>query len=392
MERRSGFLNVFLQIVSYVLVAAVASSVTVFFAIREQNAGMSKLEQLEALIEERFIGEADGQLMEDAAAWAMVNSLGDPWSYYISADDYAEHMEQMNNAYVGIGVTIQQTEDGSGFEVLQLEAGGAAKDAGILPGDIIAEVEGQAASELGVDGAKELIRGEEGTAVSIGVLRQGQRLTFSVMRQTIQIPVAESQMLAQNIGYIKINNFDDRCADETLAAVNSLVQQGAQSLIFDVRNNPGGYKHELVEVLDYLLPEGKLFWSVDYTGREEIDTSDKKCLELPMAVLINGSSYSAAEFFAAALDEYDWAVIVGEPTSGKGYFQNTFQLSDGSAVGLSVGKYFTPNGVSLADVGGLDPEVPCEVDEETAAKIYSGMIPPEEDPQVQAAVQALLAE
>ena len=392
MEKRARFWSVLSQILSYVLVAVVASSVTAFLAIGHQKAGMTKLEQLQALIDQRFIGEADQQRLEDGAAWGMVNSLGDPWSYYISADDYAEHMEQMNNAYVGIGVTIRQLEDGSGFEVLQLEMSGSAKEAGILPGDVIVEVEGQSAAALGVDGAKKLIRGQEGTTVSIGVLRQEQKLTFSVLRKTIQTPVAESQMLAQNIGYIKINNFDSRCAAETIAAIDALLEQGAQSLIFDVRNNPGGYKHELVAVLDYLLPTGKLFQSVDYTGKEEVDTSDAKCLKMPMAVLINENSYSAAEFFAAALNEYDWAVVVGEATTGKGYFQNTFVLNDGSAVGLSVGKYFTPNGVSLADVGGLKPEVVSQVGDEMAAKIYSGLVEPAEDPQIQAAVQALQAE
>ena len=142
-------------------------------------------------------------------------------------------------------------------------------------------------------------------------------------------------------------------------------------------------------MLDYLLPKGEIFRSVDYAGREEITESDEKCLKMPMAVLVNASSYSAAEFFAAALEEYDWAVTVGEATVGKGYFQNTYQLNDGSAVGLSIGKYFTPKGVSLAEVGGLQPKVLSAVDEETAAKIYADLLPAEEDPQIQAAVKVL---
>ena len=156
-----------------------------------------------------------------------------------------------------------------------------------------------------------------------------------------------------------------------------------------MRFNPGGYKDELVKLLDYLLPEGDLFRSQLYTGEEAVDTSDAKCLEMPMAVLVNGDSYSAAEFFAAALDEYDWAVLVGEPTVGKGYFQSTFDLGDGSAVALSVGKYFTPNGRCLEDEGGLTPEVTVEVDQETASKIYAGVLEPTEDPQIQAALEAL---
>jgi carboxyl-terminal processing protease len=188
---------------------------------------------------------------------------------------------------------------------------------------------------------------------------------------------------------VSINNFNDRCAQETKAAIESLIEQGATSLIFDLRNNPGGYKHELVNILDYLLPEGDLFHSVDYSGKKETDTSDAKCLQMPMAVLINKNSYSAAEFFAAALEEYNWATVVGDPTSGKGNFQYTFDLPDGSGVGLSVGKYYTPNGVSLAEQGGLVPEVLVEISDELAAKIYADLVPPAEDPQIQAAVKVL---
>ncbi len=389
MDKQDRWLSVLTKILSYILVATVASSVTFFLCLGQKTRGQSKLEQLEELILTCFIGEKDRTAMEDAAAGAMVDSLGDRWSYYIPASEYAAHMEQMNNAYVGIGVTIAVRQDGKGFDVRQVEAGGSAKEAGILPGDIITEVEGQSAAELGIAGAKALIRGQEGTQVSIGVLRGEEKLTFSVARKTVQVTVAEGTMLEGNVGYVQIANFDQRCAQETIAAIESLVEQGTQALIFDVRNNPGGYKRELVEVLDYLLPKGPLFRSLSYTGAETVDSSDKDCLELPMAVLVNGESYSAAEFFAAALDEYDWAVVVGEPTSGKGYFQNTIRLNDGSAVGLSVGKYFTPNGVSLAEVGGLTPELIEEVDEETAALIYAGLLEPEEDPQIRAALDAL---
>ena len=171
--------------------------------------------------------------------------------------------------------------------------------------------------------------------------------------------------------------------------IEDLKTQGARALIFDVRYNPGGYKRELVKLLDYLLPEGLLFHSEYYDGSSSKDWSNKACLDMPMAVLMNGSSYSAAEFFAAALSEYDWAVTVGSQTSGKGYFQTGIQLSDGSAVNLSVGKYYTPKGVSLAEVGGLIPQIPVDVDNKTAAAIYAGTIDPMEDPQILAAMEAL---
>ena len=165
-------------------------------------------------------------------------------------------------------------------------------------------------------------------------------------------------------------------------------EQGAQKLIFDVRNNPSGYVHELIPTLDYLLPEGTLFRTIDYNGKEEVKTSDASFLDMPMAVLVNGESYSAAEFFAAALSEYEAAVTVGQQTCGKGYFQTTYELPDGSAVGLSIGKYFTPKGVSLADVG-ITPDVMVPVEDDVFNAIYSGTLDPSEDPQIQAAIAAL---
>ena len=200
--------------------------------------------------------------------------------------------------------------------------------------------------------------------------------------------VVSYEMLENSIGLIAISNFDARCADETIAAIEALREQGAQALIFDVRNNPGGYATELVKVLDYLLPEGDLFRTLDYAGRETVDKSDASFLDMPIAVVCNEDSYSAAEFFPAAIQEYGAGTIVGMPTCGKGYFQYTYELSDGSAVGLSAGKYFTPSGKSLIGTG-IQPDVVVEVDDETRAKIAYGTLDAKDDPQIQAAVDIL---
>ena len=373
-----------LRVVSYVLTAAIAAATVLYCT---QSSG--KLRQLQLLLENNFIGDADPAAMEDAAAKAMVDSLGDRWSYYIPAADYETYEEGKKNSYVGVGITIRTGELENGFEILQVQPGGAAHTAGILPGDILTEVEGQEVYPLGMDGTRELIRGEEGTNVVVSVLREGESLTFTLTRSTVRIEVVNAQLLPENIGLITIANFNDNCAEETIKAIEQMKEQGAQSLIFDVRNNPGGYLTELTKLLDYLLPEGVIFQSEDYTGEKLTEKSDAECLEMPMAVLINGESYSAAEFFAAALEEYEWAVTVGSQTCGKGYFQTTYRLIDGSAVGLSIGKYYTPKGVSLAETGGLTPQIAVDVDEETAAKIYLKTIEPENDPQLQAAVEAL---
>ena len=370
---------------SYVLVAMLATVITL--AMVGMNPP-SKLDRLEALIENRFIGEADSQALEDAAAAAMVKATGDRWSYYISAKDYDAHREQEENAYVGVGITIQPQEDESGFLIIMVADGGPAKEAGIEVNDLLIGVEDQDIRGMTTDEVGALVKGEEGTKVSLTVMRKGEHMTLSVERRRIEQPVAEGEMLEDGIGLVKINNFDARCAEETISAIEKLRTEGAKKLILDVRNNPGGFADELVKLLDYLLPEGDLFRSVSFDGKEQVDTSDENFLDMPMAVLVNGDSYSAAEFFAAALQEYEAAVVVGEPTVGKGYYQQTIPLGDGSAVALSTGKYFTPKGNSLADKGVI-PTVRVDVDEETAAAIYYGTLSAGEDPQLQAAIKAL---
>lgn len=373
---------------SYLLVAVLSTVITLTMVHLELGLKPSKLDQLEAMIEERFIGEYDQETLEDAAANAMVKATGDRWSYYIPASEYETYREQAENAYVGVGMTIQATEDSSGFLILEVVAGGSAEEAGIQVKDLLIAVEDTDVRPLTAAEVGDLVRGKEGTNVSLTVLREGTHQTFSVQRRRIETPVATFEMLEGNIGLVTIENFDERCAEESIEAIELLLKNGAQKLIFDVRNNPGGFASELVDLLDYLLPEGDLFRTVRYDGKENVDKSDKNCLEIPMAVLVNASSYSAAEFFAAALREYEAAVVVGEQTVGKGYFQTTYQLSDGSAVALSIGKYFTPNGVSLAQTG-VTPDLVIPVEEEMAAEIYYGTLAPDEDPQIQAAVKAL---
>lgn len=375
-------LRIWILATSYVLVAAVAAGTALYF-------GGGKLGRLQRLIDRVYVEEVNWQEAQDAAAGAMVDALPDDWSYYISADAYESYRNEKENSYVGVGITVTAREEKDGLNILQVEPESSAQKAGILPGDVLVAVEDTSAAGMDINQVAALIKGEPGTQVRLTVLRDGQALEFTLERAQIQRQVAVSTMLEGNIGYIAIRNFNENSAAQSIEAVDTLIEQGATRLIFDVRNNPGGYKAEMVKLLDHLLPEGNLFRSVDYKGTEQTDKSDESCIELPMAVLINSQSYSAAEFFAAALQEYEWAVTVGQPTVGKGHFQLTYELSDGSAVALSVGKYYTPKGVSLADVGGLVPDVPVEVDEEVAARIYAGILPPEEDPQLQAAVQAL---
>ena len=388
-------MNKLTKLMSYILVAALASAAT-FLLVAPSPAApaepvareeYSKLEELKELVDEKFIGQIDWEVVEDNAAAGMIAGLGDRWSYYMSAEGYASYKEQMTNSYVGVGITVLQREDGY-LDIVEVVENGPAFQSGVEPGGIVVRVGEQDISEVGINGATTLIKGEEGTDVTLTIRYGEEERDFTMTRAYFEVPVAGAQMLEDGIGLVTIENFDDRCADETIAAIEELLDAGATKLIFDVRNNPGGYKHELCKVLDYLLPEGVLFRSEYYDGTTQVDESNAKCLDIPMVVLINSESISAAEFFAAAMSEYEAATLVGEQTIGKGYFQQAYELSDGSAVGLSVGKYTTPNGVSLTNVG-LTPDVPVEVDEELFWQIYYGNVEWNEDPQILAAIEVL---
>ena len=357
-------------------------------AREEDSPVQAKAAEVQEIIETYFIDDYDEDTLADGAASGMVDATGDEWSYYLSADEVAAYEESMANAYVGVGITITEDAEAGGMRVEEVAAGGPAEEAGIRVGDLLLAVEGEDVLPLGIDGTRNLVRGEEGTHVNMHFSRNGTEYDVSVERRSIETPVVTGELLDGSIGYVKIDNFDERSAAETIAFVKDLIGQGAEALLFDVRFNPGGYADELVKVLDYLLPEGDLFRSVDYAGCEEVDTSDASCVELPMAVLVNEDSYSAAEFFAAALQEYEWATIVGSQTYGKGNFQTAFYLSDGSMVNLSIGKYYTPGGKSLSETG-VTPDVVVDLDDEQYALLYYNALEQADDPQFQAAIDTL---
>ena len=387
-----------LAVLSLMIVTAVVTfSVTVYqLGDVSENPAAVKVEEIRRYLDLFFIDEYDEPTvleaaetaMGDAAAAAMVEATGDEWSYYVSAADYRKAYERNENAYVGIGVTIENDEKGRGLIVRDIVSGGPADVGGVRLGDILIAVEGESVLEIGQDGTVDRVVGEAGTDVRLTFLRDGETLELTLTRESIVATVATLEMM-DGVGLITIKNFDRHAAEQTLAAIESAIEQDAVGLVFDVRNDPGGYSDEMVAILDRLLPEGILFQRRDYAGRKEEERSDGICVDLPMAVLVNRESYSAAEFFAAAMQEYGAAEIVGEQTYGKGNFQYEFPLSDGSAVWLSAGKYYTPNGNSLAGVG-VEPDIPVELDTEQFYELYLGRLPLEEDPQIQAALEAVL--
>ena len=359
----------------------------------ETETGLEKYAEIMDLVDYYFIeDDVDMTAVNDAMASGIISGLGDRWSYYVSAEDYQAYVENINNAYVGVGITIlaQYDEAGNltGYEITEVTTGGPAEEAGVLAGDILVRVGDTQAADVSLEELKNLVKGEEGTTVDLTFLRDGQELTLTVERRSVTVIPAEGRLLDGDIGYIIIDNFDAGCADTVKQLVEELQAQGATSLLFDVRNNPGGLKSELTDLLDYLLPEGIVFHTVNYAGEEEIIRSDADCVDLPMAVLVNASSYSAAEYFACALQEYGVGTVVGEQTYGKGYYQVGLTLSDGSCINLSIGKYYTPNGESLIDVG-VTPDVEVALDETQSSELSLGRLDPEEDPQVQAAIASL---
>lgn len=348
-----------------------------------------KLDEIVALLNEVYVDGYDTDKLGDYLAQAAVAATGDRWSYYVSAEDYDAFVESNENAYVGIGVTVESS-DGltDGVQITKVTPNSPAEEVGIEADDRIYAVEGETVESLGLDETKNRIRGEEGTEVTLTILRGEKKFDVTVKRASVEVEVVKYSMLDGSIGYIKINNFEANSADRTIEAIDALRGQGAKALVFDLRFNPGGRKDELVRVLDDLLPEGPLFRSVDYKGNESVDYSDADCVELPMAVLVNGDSYSAAEFFAAALQEYDWATVVGTKTCGKANYQQTFRLSDGSAVAVSTGHYQTPHGVTLANVG-VTPDEIVEVDNKTYLELYKEAVAVKDDAQLQAAIKAV---
>ena len=365
------------------------------FVPQRRNTGSysveDKLAEAAELIRENYIGEYDADELADWAIDAMVASLNDRWSFYMTAEEVTAYQMNSRNSYGGIGIVVQNT-DGPGARVLKVYEHSPAGEAGVVPGSLFLSVDGQDVTEMERDEVVELVR--------LAITRQrvalrllcpdGEEREYNLIPGDVYTEPVTYRVLPGGLGYVRIENFEGRSAQGAIDAVNALTEKNVPGIVFDVRENPGGQLNELLQLLDYLLPEGKLFISRSIDGSESVDYSQESCVRLPMAVLINEDSYSAAEFFVAALREYDWATLVGAQTSGKGYAQITVPMSDGSAIHISHIAYFTPKGVCLAGVG-LTPDHIVELGEEERSLLYYGMLPEEDDLQLAAAVELLMA-
>ena len=321
-----------------------------------------KLMEVKEVIDQNYIGESDPTAMENGAAAAMVTSLGDQWSYYMTPEEYKAYLMYSANEYAGIGVTIQPEVTDGGFKIVSVTAQSPAESAGLVAGDVILAVDGTDVSSKTLSEVQQLIRAKLDKTISFSIRGEdGHTRTVSVDCTVIHTDPVSFKMLENNVGYVQINNFESGCGDSAIKAIDQLLSDGAGALVFDVRNNPGGKLSELI------------------SGKETVTKSDNVCVKVPMSVIVNANTYSAAEFFAAALREYDWATIVGENTTGKGRSQTTELLSDGSAVHISSNKYLTPQRVDLSEQGGLIPDQTVTPGDD-----------PEVDQQLNAAISAVL--
>ena len=383
-KKKRRWKTLLLAVVCFVL----GGGVTLTVAWQALGQDGQALLQAYRLVTGKFVGEYDQRTMVESTLENMVTALGDRWSGYLDPQEAQQVKTARANTYVGIGVTVgQEPEDG--LEILRVTEGGPAQAAGLAPGEIIRGVDGQTITAENRADLVNAIQGEAGTTVTLEVEgTDGARRTVEVTRQEIHGLTAAWTMLADQVGLVSIQNFYSGTADLVRQGVEELQAQGARALVFDLRNNPGGYVTELTEILDFLLPEGTIFISRTNDGEETVYTSDAACVDLPMAVLVNAESYSAAEFFAAELREAAGAVVAGEQTSGKGYSQMLFTLADGSAISLSTARYYTGSGISLIGTG-VTPEPLVGLSQEEAQRLLAGILPPEEDPQLQSALAAL---
>lgn len=357
-------------------------------ALNDREAEYAKLNEIRAYLDEYYILDTDSASLTEGAAAGMVNTLPDGWSYYQSADEYAAYTNTTADDYTGIGVTAYYDKAAGGMRITEVYAESPAQQAGIRFFDIITAVNGRSTLELGNEASVSAIRGESGTDVELTVFRpsSGETLTFTVTRGEITERELQYELLDGGVGYIRIAKFSEGVDMQFEGAVKSLMSQGAKSLLFDVRFNPGGRMDVLANMLDLLLPKGTLIRWEDKKGKAGSMSSDAAHIELPMAVLAHEYSYSAAEFFAAALQEYEAAVVVGTQTMGKCYAQTTYVMSDGSAIAISTLEYTTPGGKNLAQTG-VTPDYKLALSYEETVNFWT--LGFEEDPQIQKAIELL---
>ncbi len=331
---------------------------------------MAKLQLLEQTIDEYYIDSENvsTKTLTDGMYEGMLDSLGDVYSVYYTEEELTALMEDTNGIYYGIGAYIS-TDDTTGLPVIAgVMDGSPAQEAGLKEGDVCYQVDGKLTESMTLEEFIRNVKGEEHTKVLLTIVREGESdyLEIEVERRQIQTPTVKYEMKEGNIGYIQITEFDTVTSDQFTEALVTLKEQGMKGLVIDLRSNPGGNLDTVCEIASQLLPEGTIVYTVDKDGnRVDYNCDGKNQFDMPMVVLVNGYSASASEILAGAIKDYEMGTLVGTTTYGKGIVQRIIPFSDGTAVKLTVSKYYTPNGINIHGTG-IDPDVEIEYDPEAA--------------------------
>jgi len=346
-----------------------------------------KLERIEDLIDDNFYFEDDDEAKQDGIIRGYMDSLDDPYSVYYTAEEYADFMEDADGEYVGVGVQVSQDIETKVITVTKV-FDGPAKEAGIQNEDVLTKVNGEDITTQDINAVVDKIKGEEGTEVTVTVYRASDKKEhdFTMKRRKVENPTVEYKMLDNNIGYIQISSFAEVTAEQFVEGIINLDTSGMEGLIIDLRDNGGGLLDIAVAMLDYMLPEGKIVYTEDKYGNvtSEYTSTDEYQFNKPLVVLVNGYSASASEIFAGAIKDYGIGTIIGETTYGKGIVQRMFPLDDGSAIKLTIAKYFTPKGNDIHKIG-IEPDVEVELDAD-AYRESDG----EKDNQLDAAIECIM--
>jgi len=349
---------------------------------------ISKADRIMSIIDANFLNEADEEQMIEGMYKGLVDGLEDPYSVYFDAEEYQSMMESTNGIYGGIGVTVSQDPETGIITLVKPFEGSPGMEAGILPGDILYKVNGEEVTGEDLSEVVAKIKGEEGTKVLLTIVREGEAdyIDVEVVRRQIEVPTIASKMLENNIGYIQIVEFDEVTPDQFKEALSSLEKQGMKGLVVDLRDNPGGLLSAVNEILDQFLAKGLIVYTEDKNGkREEYLSDEEHQFNKPLAVLVNGNSASASEIFSGAIKDYGIGTLIGTTTFGKGIVQTVVDLGDGTAMKLTISKYYTPKGNNIHGIG-IEPDIALELDDAVRQK---AVITEEEDNQLQKALEVL---
>lgn len=351
-------------------------------------ASSEKLEKILRYLNKYYVDDIDMKDLEEGMYRGIVDGVGDPYTIYLNEKQYNSFMTQTAGRYAGIGVVVSVDQEDQLITVVSPFEGSPGEKAGLVPGDKIIKVNGFDVTGIDLDEAVSMMKGPAGTKVTLTVYRKEEARIFDVEieRANIDYPSVAHEMLDNQIGYIKISSFDEVTYDQFMKALNDLRQQGQKGLIIDLRNNPGGLLSVVADIADEILPEGLIYYTEDKAGHKETCMSDAKELEIPLVILVNENSASASEILAGAVKDHNKGKVVGTQTYGKGLVQTVFPLGDGSALKVTIAKYYTPSGVCIQGIG-IEPDVIVELSEET-----DNTTSEEEDVQLEKAIEVLMSQ